>query len=94
MIDDHGRPHGWLAVGELRDERVPDAAQVGAIVEMDDILRDALSDLLTSEARYGVVVDDKGVIQGVLSIEVISRFLHEAPTDSRSGADLVEDTAA
>lgn len=94
VIDDHGRPHGWLAVGELRDERVPDAAQVGAIVEMDDILRDALSDLLTSEARYGVVVDDKGVIQGVLSIEVISRFLHEAPTDSRSGADLVEDTAA
>ena len=66
--------------------------QPGATVEMDDILRDALSDLLTSEARYGVVVDDKGVVQGVLSIEVISRFLHEAPTDSRSGADLVEDT--
>ena len=61
---------------------------------MDDILRDALSDLLTAEARYGAVVDGRGVVQGALSIEVISRFLHEAPTDSRSGADLVEDPAA
>jgi osmoprotectant transport system ATP-binding protein len=93
VIDDRGRPHGWLAVGDLGDDRVPDAAQPSATVEMDDILRDALSDLLASEARYGTVVDDKGVVQGVLSIEVISRFLHEAPTDSRSGADLVEDPA-
>ncbi len=94
VIDDRGHPHGWLAVSHLTGERVPDSWQEGATVEMDDILRDALSDLLTSEARYGVVVDDKGVVQGVLSIEVISRFLHEAPTDSRSGADLVEDTVA
>ncbi len=94
VIDDRGHAHGWLGVSELSGERVPDSWHEGAIVEMDDILRDALSDLLTSEARYGVVVDDKGVVQGVLSIEVISRFLHEAPTDSRSGADLVEDTTA
>ncbi len=94
VIDDRGRPQGWLPVGELQGERVPDAAHEGTTVEMDDILRDALSDLLTSEARYGVVVDGDGVVKGILSIEVISRFLHEAPTDSRSGADLVEDTAA
>ncbi len=91
VIDDQGRPDGWLAVSELRGERVPDAAHPGSVVEMDDILRDALSDLLTSEARYGIVVDGKGVLQGVLSIEVISRFLHEAPTEARSGADLVEE---
>ncbi|HEX5910003.1 MAG TPA: ATP-binding cassette domain-containing protein, partial [Thermoleophilaceae bacterium] len=94
VVDEHGRPQGWLAVSDLGSERVPAGAQGGATVEMDDILRDALSDLLTAEARYGAVVDDKGVVQGALSIEVISRFLHEAPTDSRSGADLVEDPAA
>ncbi|HYI35960.1 MAG TPA: glycine/betaine ABC transporter ATP-binding protein, partial [Thermoleophilaceae bacterium] len=94
VVDDRGRPHGWLAVNELGSERVPDGAHPGGEVEMDDILRDALADLLTAEARYGAVVDGKGVVQGALSIEVISRFLHEAPTDSRSGADLVEDPAA
>ena len=94
VVDDQGRPHGWLAVNDMGNDRVPDTAHPGANVEMDDILRDALSDLLTAEARYGAVVDDRGVVQGALSIEVISRFLHEAPTDSRSGADLVEDPAA
>ena len=94
VVDDQGRPHGWLAVSAMGNDRVPDSAQQGATVEMDDILRDALSDLLTAEARYGAVVDGRGVVQGALSIEVISRFLHEAPTETRSGADLVEDPAA
>ena len=49
---------------------------------------------LVLRGEPGAVVDGRGVVQGVLSIEVISRFLHEAPTDSRSGADLVEDPAA
>ena len=45
------------------------------MLELDDILRDALSDLLQSETQYGPVVDGQGSVAGVLSVEIISHFL-------------------
>ena len=38
-------------------------------------MRDALSDLLQAETRYAPVVDARGAIAGVLSVEIISEFL-------------------
>jgi hypothetical protein len=61
------------------------------IVELDDVLRDALADLLSSETRYGAVVDADGTLAGVLSLEVIQHFLHAAPTASPTGADLLSE---
>jgi hypothetical protein len=60
-------------------------------VELDDILRDALADLLTSDTQYGAVVDGAGRVAGVLSIEAIGNFLHEEPVEARPGAELVEE---
>jgi hypothetical protein len=37
-------------------------------------------------------VDSSGRVAGVLSLEVIGGFLNEAPTEARSGADLVEES--
>ena len=54
------------------------------------MLRDALADLLSSETRYGAVVDAKGKLCGILSLEVIQHFLHTAPAASPTGADLLE----
>ena len=70
----------------LRSEAEP-------IVELDDVLRDALSDLLQNEAQYGAVVDAHGRVAGVLSIEVIGHALKTDPGTVPSGADslLVED---
>jgi len=95
LIDDHGRPEGWLSEGAFNGERVERKLRSPAepVVELDDILRDALADLLTSDTRYGPVVDDHGKVAGVLSLEVIGNFLHEAPTEARSGADLIEEEA-
>ena len=92
LVDDAQRPLGWLSEGALAGERVEDKRRSPAdpIVEMDDILRDALSDLLSSDTRYGAVVDGAGRVAGVLSLEVIGGFLHEPSTEARSGADLVE----
>jgi hypothetical protein len=42
------------------------------IVELDDVLRDALSDLLGHGAQYGPVVDDRGAAVGVLSMELLA----------------------
>ena len=93
LVDDDGRPVGWLSEGALAGERVerPQYPKAEPIVELDDILRDALADLLTSDTRYGPVVDDAGKVAGVLSIEVIGNFLHDAPAEARSGAELVEE---
>ncbi len=77
MVDDDGRPKGWLSERGLQGERVREDCRSPAepIVELDDILRDALSDLLGSDSQYGPVVDADGRVAGVLSMEVLSHAL-------------------
>jgi osmoprotectant transport system ATP-binding protein len=88
VTDELGRPLGWLSDRDLAGTTVPaspDAAPY-PIIELDDVLRDALSDLLQSETQYGPVVDSQGRVAGVLSVEIVSEFLtsddgREATTD-------------
>ena len=77
VVDSDRRPLGWLSQSDLARDHVPDRPDVAATptVELDDILRDALSDLLQAETQYAPVVDGRGVISGVLSVEIISEFL-------------------
>jgi osmoprotectant transport system ATP-binding protein len=77
VVDADGRPLGWLSERDLAAESVPARPQTVAdpVVELDDILRDALSDLLRSDTQYGPVVDAQGRVAGVLSVEIISQFL-------------------
>ena len=56
LVDGDGRPVGWLSERALTGERVTDelrAPDPTPTLEMDDVLRDALSDLLAEEAQYG-----------------------------------------
>ena len=89
LIDADGKPVGWLSERALEGERVEPVLRSGPepIVELDDVLRDALSDLLQNEAQYGPVVDARGEIAGVLSIEVIGHALKTDPEAVPSGAD-------
>jgi osmoprotectant transport system ATP-binding protein len=95
LVDEDDRPLGWLSENGLTGEVVEGQLRSPAdpLIDLDDILRDALANLLTRETRYGPVVDQSGRATGVLSLEVISHFLHEAPPEARSGADLVEEEA-
>jgi osmoprotectant transport system ATP-binding protein len=74
LVDDDGRPRGWLAERALTGDRVREELRSGPepIVELDDILRDALSDLLAHGSQYGPVVDDHGKAVGVLSMELLT----------------------
>jgi osmoprotectant transport system ATP-binding protein len=77
VVDQQMRPLGWLSERDLAGETVPatpDAAPY-PIIELEDVLRDALSDLLQSETQYGPVVDGQGRVAGVLSVEIVSEFL-------------------
>jgi osmoprotectant transport system ATP-binding protein len=89
LVDGDGRPLGWLSERALAGERVTDDLRSSAdpTVELDDVLRDALSDLLAHEAQYGAVVDARGAVAGVLSLEIIGHALQEPPEEVRSGAD-------
>jgi osmoprotectant transport system ATP-binding protein len=89
LIDAEGRPLGWLSERALAGERVTDdlRSKPEPRIELDDVLRDALSDLLAEEAQYAPVVDERGAVQGVLSIELLSHVLHVDLDQVPSGAD-------
>jgi osmoprotectant transport system ATP-binding protein len=77
LIDDDGRPIGWLSDRDLALETVPAKPDTAPepIIELDDVLRNALSRLLQSESLYGPVVDEHGRVAGVLSVAIVSDFL-------------------
>ncbi len=77
VIDPERRPLGWLSDEDLARETVPAKPDTrpDPVLELDDVMRDALSDLLQAETRYAPVVDGEGRLAGVLSVEIISEFL-------------------
>jgi osmoprotectant transport system ATP-binding protein len=91
VLDADRRPLGWLSDADLQGETVPQRPDTNPepVLERDDIMRDALSDLLQAETRYAPVVDGEGRIAGVLSVEIISEFLTspEALTEEHPAAE-------
>ncbi|HEX6782896.1 MAG TPA: ABC transporter ATP-binding protein [Solirubrobacterales bacterium] len=77
LVDGERQPLGWLSERDLAADVVPGRpdSPLGPVLELDDVMRDALADLLQGEAQYAPVVDHAGRIAGVLSVEIISEFL-------------------
>jgi osmoprotectant transport system ATP-binding protein len=93
LVDDAGRPVAWIEEGRLasggqvtRELAIPDPP---VVVELDDVLRNALSHLLLGESRYGVVVDADGVARNALSIDAISHTINSDPALVPSTAELL-----
>ena len=95
VVDDRGRPRGWLSERGLAGERVIEDLRSSAepIVELDDILRDALSDLLAADSRYGPVVDGDGMVRGVLSLEALGHALAATGTHVPTATELAREAA-
>ena len=53
------------------------------------MLRDALADLLQHASQYGPVVDARGAVVGVLSIDMLALALRSDPADVPHGADAI-----
>jgi osmoprotectant transport system ATP-binding protein len=81
LVDERGAPVGWLPGRALAGETVSDERHTdpAPVVELDDVLRDALSDLLAHDSMYAPVVDDQGVVTGVLSIELLAQLTAKEP---------------
>ena len=84
LVDADGRPRAWLHDDDLAGDAVPDKREESSlvVVDRDDILRDALSDLLAHEVLYGAVVDARGIVVGALSVEVIADHLGKHGTET------------
>jgi osmoprotectant transport system ATP-binding protein len=91
LVDDRGRPEGWLSERAFSGERVRRDFRSPAepVIDLDDILRDALGHLLAVESRYGPVVDSSGRMVGVLSMDLISHALQVHTQETRTGSDLI-----
>jgi osmoprotectant transport system ATP-binding protein len=91
LVDSERRPLGWLSERDLTADTVPAKpdSPLGPLLDRDDIMRDALADLLQGEAQYAAVADHQGRIAGVLSVEIISEFLKspKAKTEEHSAVE-------
>jgi osmoprotectant transport system ATP-binding protein len=77
LVDSERRPLGWLSERDLTHDTVPDRpdSPLGPVLDLADVMRDALSDMLQGGAQYAAVTDHDGRVAGVLSVEIISEFL-------------------
>jgi osmoprotectant transport system ATP-binding protein len=95
LVDGERRPLGWLSERDLGAEVVPARpdSPLGPVLELDDVMRDALADLLQHETQYAPVIDHSGRIAGVLSVEIISEFLAspEAKSEETPAAERPHD---
>jgi osmoprotectant transport system ATP-binding protein len=95
LVDGERRPLGWLSERDLARDVVPERADspLGPVLEGDDVMRDALADLLQAQSQYAPVVDRHGRIDGVLSVEIISEFLGspEAKSDEHAAVERPRD---
>ena len=91
LVDNERRPLGWLSERDLAAEVVPSRpdSPLGPLLDLDDVMRDALADLLQGEAQYAAVADSEGRIAGVLSVEIIAEFLAspQAKSDEHSAVE-------
>jgi len=91
LVDSERRPLGWLSERDLAAETVPARpdSPLGPLLDLDDVMRDALADLLQAGVQYAAVVDRVGAVTGILSVEIISEFLAspEAKTDEQSAVE-------
>jgi osmoprotectant transport system ATP-binding protein len=91
VVDSDRRPLGWLSDADLARPTVPSRPDSAPdpILDLDDVMRDALSDLLQTETQYAPVTDGRGQLAGVLSVEIISEFLTspEAKVEEHAAAE-------
>jgi osmoprotectant transport system ATP-binding protein len=74
LVDDHGRPVGWLD-----DRRIPATGVIGSddvepaapLLDRHTTLKDALSMLLEAGVEAGIVVDAEGAAKGIVTVEMI-----------------------
>ncbi|HEY7600744.1 MAG TPA: ABC transporter ATP-binding protein [Candidatus Limnocylindrales bacterium] len=85
LLDDQDRPIGWVEQRALPQAGVLDEAlaePMSPLLDRRQTLKDALSQLLDADVMAGIVVDERGRAQGLLTVEQVAAALRDqaAPT--------------
>ena len=86
LLDEHGRPQRWVneAAVDRSDKPLTEAGlPVKAIVEPQATLRDALEELLASNAGVACVVDARGAFQGAVDVDTLTDVVRDMRAESR-----------
>src|SRR4051812_5638143 len=86
VVDDQGRPEGYLPLDQIGDDRVDDSSlrPLGAVGRPDMPLRDALSIMLSQTGSHLVVVGDDDSVLGYVSADLISEALAHTDVEARA----------
>ena len=93
LVDAYDRPIGWIDQDEVPDAGVLSidmAVPMSPLLEPRDTLKDALSKLIDAEVMAGIVVDRRGRVLGLVTIDAISEQLRamaaaSTPVEPRGG---------
>jgi osmoprotectant transport system ATP-binding protein len=89
LVDADGRPLGWLSERDLARATAqrPADSPPEPVIDGDAVLRDALAQLLQAGTQYAPVVDPRGAVMGVLSVELVSHLLVDGDTRQEAAVD-------
>ena len=85
LLDAQDRPLGWIDQDRIPGEGLLDARHVDSrspLLDRRTTLKDALSMLLDDLVQAGVVVDRRGALLGLLTIEQVMAFMRDTAVES------------
>lgn len=100
VLDESGRPRRWVGADDLHRGAGRPLDEIGlpagAMVEPRATLSDALNELITARYSVTIVVDAKGIYQGVVDIEQINEAIRgmRSSAVARARAGLAEGAEA
>jgi osmoprotectant transport system ATP-binding protein len=88
LVDGDDRPIGWIddrRLPTLQELRADDADSESPLFDRHTTLKDALSMLLEAGVQAGIVVNDRGVVEGLLTVEMILERTRGQAADATAG---------
>jgi osmoprotectant transport system ATP-binding protein len=88
LVDDANRPIGWLREEDCPTDGVLTediAVPMSPLLDRRTTLKDALSLLLDADVQAGIVVDRRGAVLGLVTVDMIAARMRDTAGESRFG---------
>jgi osmoprotectant transport system ATP-binding protein len=86
LVDSDERPVGWVQQDRIPKSGTLEASQavpMSPLLSRRTTLKDALSLLLDADVQAGIVVDNRGAVSGLLTVDRIAEWMRETAGDGR-----------
>ncbi|MEZ0240882.1 MAG: ABC transporter ATP-binding protein [Chloroflexota bacterium] len=86
LVDERQRPIGWIGDRAIPSEGTLTEAMAVSMSPLLDhwtTLKDALSMLLGADVQAGIVVDNAGAVEGLLTVDMITALVQQGVADAK-----------